>query len=180
MVPWLFSRELLGCLVAEDDSKLVVFLGYHFLPWAFLLVYSFNSKLSSNGSFLDTNIINRAWEFTGLFLLSWLLGQGITSIGSYLALKFPGSPINDRIVYSKKRHSQKHRIPSKIYNEEWVYIWLILIMDSEIGNLYNFPYAVLSSIYFADGSGVGEVLGWNRKVVNYFWRNEIFGCTTVN
>ena len=36
MVPRSFDGEALGCFIAKNDSELVVFLGDHFLPGAFV------------------------------------------------------------------------------------------------------------------------------------------------
>ena len=81
---------------------------------------------------------------------------------------------------SKKGHSQKYGIPSKVYDEEWVHICPILMLDFEISDLSDFSYAILGSVYVVDGSGIGEVLGGDGEMVDYFWRNEIFGHTTIN
>ena len=59
MVPQLFSRKSLGCLIAKDDPKSVILFRDHFLPWAFFRLSSVNGKLGRNSGLLDINIIGR-------------------------------------------------------------------------------------------------------------------------
>ena len=177
MVPWSFSWELLGCFIAEDNPKSVVLFRDHFLPWAFFRLSSIDGKLGRNGGLLDMNIIGKVQRLIGLFLL---LGPGVAGIGSYLPFELSCGPIDDRIICSEKGHSQEHWISSEIYDEEWVCIGSSLMIYLEISDLCNFSYAVLSSVYVADGSGIGEVLDWNGEMVNYIWKNEIFGHATVD
>ena len=177
MVPWLFSWKSLCCFVAEDNSELMVFLRDHFLPWAFFRFSSIKGKLGRNGGLSDVNIIGKVQRLIGLFLL---LGLGVVGIGSYLLFELPCSPIDDGIICGEEGHSQEHWIFSKIYDEEWMCIGPSLVVNSEISDLCDFPYAVLGYVDVMDGSGVGEVLNRNGEMVNYVWRNEIFGCTAVN
>ena len=54
------------------------------------------------------------------------------------------------------------------------------MMNLEVSNLGNFSHTILGSVYITDGSGIGEILGWDREIADYVWRNEVFGCATVN
>ena len=101
-------------------------------------------------------------------------------VGGYSSLEPACSPVDDRIVCSEEGHSQEHWISSEIYDKKWVRVGLSLMMNLEIGNLCNFSYAILGSVYITDGSGIGKILDWNGEMVDYIWRNENFGCATVN
>ena len=170
MVPWLFGWEVLSCFVAENNSKLVVLFGDHFLPWAFFRLGGVEGQLSGNGSPSNMDIIGR------MLLRRWK----VTGVGSYSFLEFAFSPVNDRIVCCEEGHPEEHGVSSKIYDEEWVCVGFPLMMNLEVSDLGDFSYTILGSIYITDGSGIWEILGWNREIADYVWRNEIFGCATVN
>ena len=177
MVPWPSGWESLGCFVAKDNFELVVFLRDYFLPWVFFGLSGLNGKLGRNSGFSDVDIVGRVQQFVGLFLLfRWK----ITGISGYPSLKLACSPVDDGIVCREEGHSEEHGIFSKIYDEEWVCVGLPLVMNLEICNLGDFSYAVLGSVYITDSSGIGEILGWNGEIFDYVWRNEVFGCATVN
>ena len=86
-------------------------------------------------------------------------GRKVIGIGSYPSLELACSPVDDGIVCYKKRHSEKHGISSKIYDEEWVCVGLPLVVDLEVSNLGDFSYTILSSVYITDSSRIGEILG---------------------
>ena len=170
MVPWSFSWKALGCFVAKNDSELVIFLRDHLLPGAFLRFGGVEGQLGRDGGLSDMDIIGR------ILLRGWK----IASVGSYPSLESAFSPIDDRIVCCEEGHPEEHRISSKIYDKEWVCVGFPLVMNLEVGDLGDFSYTVLGSIYVTDGSRIGEILGWNREIADHVWRNEIFSCTTVN
>ena len=177
MVLWPFNWEALGCFIAKNNSELVVLFGDHFLPWAFFGLSGVDSKLRGDGGLSDMDVIGGVRRRIGSFLLwRW----EVTCIGSYPSLELACSPVDDRVICSKEGHPKEHGISSKIYNEEWVCIGLPLMMNLEVSDLGDFSYAVLGSVYITDGSGIGEILGWNREIADYVWRNEVFSCATVN
>ena len=177
MVPWSFNWEALGCFITKNDSEWVVFLGDHLLPGAFFRFGGVEGQLGRDSGFSDVGVVGGACQGIGSFL-SWR--WEVACVGSYPSLELACSPIDDRVVCGKEGHPEEHRISSKIYNEEWVCIGLSLMMNLEVSDLGDFPYAVLSSVYITDGSGIGEILGWNREIADYVRRNEVFGCSTVN
>ena len=176
MVPWSFNWEALGCLIAKNDSELVIFFGDHFLPRALFRFGGVEGQLGRDGGFLDMNIVGGVLWRIGSSLWRW----EVTCVGCYPSLELSFSPVNDGVVCGKEGHPKEHGIASKIYDEEWVCIGLPLMMNLEVSDLGDFSYAVLGSVYITDGSGIGELLGWNREIADYVWRNEIFGCATVN
>ena len=170
MVPWSFDWKALSCFVAKNDSELVVFLRDHFLPGAFFRFSGVEGQLGGDGGLSDMDVVG-----------GMLSGRGkIAGVGSYPSLEPACGPIDDGVVCGKEGHSKEHGISSEIYDEEWVRIGLPLMMNLEVSNLGDFPYAVLGSVYITDGSGIGEILGWNREMANYVRRNEVFGCSTIN
>ena len=177
MVPWPFGWEMLGCFVAENNSKLVVLFGDHLLPRVFFRLGGVEGQLGGDGGLSDVDIIDRMQQLVGLFLpRRW----EIAGVGSYPSLELAHSPVDDGIICCEEGHPEEHGISSEIYNEEWVRVGLPLMMNLKVSNLGNFSYTVLGSVYVTDGSRVGEILGWNGEVADYIWRNEIFGCATVN
>ena len=110
----------------------------------------------------------------------FLLCRKVTGIGSYPSLELACSPVDNGIVRCEKGHPKEHGISSEIYNEEWVHIGLSLMMNLKVGNLGDFPYTILGSVYITDGSRVGKILGWNGEIFDYIWRNEVFGCATID
>src|SRR5580698_1437559 len=170
MVPWSFDWKALSCFVAKNDSELVVFLGDHFLPGTFFRFGGVEGQLCGDGGLSDMDVVGRM-----------LFGRGkIAGVGSYPSLELACSPIDDGVICGKEGHPEEYRISSEIYNEEWVCIGLPSMMNLEVGDLGDFPYTVLGSVYVTDGSGIGEILGWNGEIADYVRRNEVFGCSTVN
>ena len=177
MVPWPFGWEALSCFVAKNNSELVVFLRDHLLPGAFFRFGGIESQLGRDGGLSDMDVIGGVHRRIGSFLLwRW----EVACVGSYPSLELSCSPVDDGVVCGKKGHSKKHGVSSEIYDEEWVCIGLPLVMNLEVSDLGDFSYTVLGSVYITDGSGIGEILGWNREITDYVWRNEVFGCATVN
>ena len=157
-------------MLFRSDSELVIFLRDHFLPGAFFRFSGVEGQLGRDSGLSDVDIIGR------MLLRRWK----ITGVGSYPSLELACSPIDDGVVCGKEGHPEEHRISSEIYNEEWVCIGLPLMMNLEVSDLGDFPYAVFGSVYITDGSGIGEILGWNREIADYVRRNEVFGCSTIN
>ena len=176
MVPWSFNWKALGCFVTENDSKLMVFLGDHLLPGAFFRFGGVEGQSGGDGGLSDVDIVGRVLWRIGLFL--WR--REVACVGSDPSLELACGPVDNGVIGRKERHSEEHGISSEVYNEEWVCIGLPLMMNLEVGDLGNFSYTVLGSVYITDGSRFREILNWNGKIAGYIWRNEIFGCTTVN
>ena len=177
MVPWSFNWEALGCFIAKNDSELVVLLRDHLLPGVFFRLGGVEGQLGRNGGLSDVNVIGGVCRRVGSFL-SWR--WEVTCVGSYLSLELSCSPVNDGVVCGKKGHPKEHRISSEVYDEEWVCVGFPLVMNLEVSDLGDFSYTVLSSVYVTNGSGIGEISGWNREITDYVRRNEIFSCATVD
>src|SRR5580698_3417285 len=170
MVPWSFNWEALGCFIAKNDSKLVVFLGDHLLPGAFFRFSGVEGQLGGDGGLSDMDVVGRM-----------LSGRGkIAGVGSYPSLEFAFSPVDNRIVCCEEGHPEEHRISSEVYDEERVCVGFPLVMNLEVSDLGDFSYTVLGSVHVTDGSGIGEVSGWDREIIDYVWRNEIFSCAAVD
>ena len=41
------------------------------------------------------------------------------------------------------------------------------MINLEVSDLGDFSYTILGSVYIMDGSGVGEILSWNREIADY-------------